>query len=140
MTVTFCGHSDIYYDKIIEEQLSVTVEKFINDGADTFLLGGYGNFDKLAAKVVDQLKTIYPHIESILVIPYLDRKYDLKMYDYTIYPPLETVPLKFAISKRNEWMIDNSDCLIACVKYGWGGAAKTLAYAKRKKKNIVEIK
>ena len=53
--------------------------------------------------------------------------------------PLETVPPKFAIVRRNAWMIDKSDLLIACVKYSWGGAAKTLEYAKRKRIKILYI-
>ena len=38
---------------------------------------------------------------------------DSKLYDSTLYPPLENVPYKFAISKRNEWMINESDLIIA---------------------------
>ena len=140
MTVTFCGHAEIYYDITVEKKLYDIIENMINEGADKFLLGGYGKFDILAAKTVNALKEKYPHIKSVLVIPYINRKYNLEMYDHTLFPPLENVPLRFAISKRNEWMVQNSDVLIACVKYSWGGAAKTLAYAKRKKKNIVEIK
>ena len=59
-----------------------------------------------------------------------------KFYDDTIYPPLENVPKKYAIIRRNEWIVENADVVIACVKYSWGGAAKTSQYAKRKKKAI----
>ena len=139
MTVTFCGHSEIFYSEDVYKKLSNIVENLIKDGADEFLLGGYGNFDNLAAKVVKELKLKYSHISSILVIPYLDRKYDLEMYDSTIYPPLEDVPRKFAISKRNCWMIENSDILVAFVKYSWGGAVKTLTYAQKRNKQIINI-
>ena len=54
-------------------------------------------------------------------------------YDGIIYPPLENVPPRFCISRRNEWMVDEANLVIAFVKYSWGGAAKTLEYAKRKK-------
>ncbi len=139
MTVTFCGHADIDYDESIEKQLYDIIENLINNGADEFLLGGYGNFDNLAARLVRKLKNKYLHIESILVIPYLDKKYCLKMYDNTVYPPLETVPLRYAISKRNQWTVENSDCLVSYVKYTWGGAYKTLTYARKKKKHIINI-
>lgn len=36
-------------------------------------------------------------------------------------------------------MIDNSDLLIAYVKYSWGGAARTLEYAKRRRMEIIYI-
>jgi hypothetical protein len=62
-----------------------------------------------------------------------------KYYDDVVYPPLENVPLKFAISRRNEWVVDNSDIVYAYVKHSWGGVAKMLAYAKHKQKQIINI-
>lgn len=44
---------------------------------------------------------------------------------------IEKTPPKFAIIKRNEWMIDKSDFLIAYVEHNWGGAYRTLEYAKK---------
>ena len=139
MTVTFCGHSEIHYSEDIEQKLFDIVEELIKNGANEFLLGGYGNFDNLAAKALKKLKKKYAHINSILVIPYLDRKYDLELYDSSVYPPLEDVPQRFAISKRNEWMIQNSEFVVAYVKYSWGGAIKTLEFAQRKSKKIINI-
>ena len=56
-----------------------------------------------------------------------------EIFDESIYPDIEKTPPRFAIVKRNEWMINNSDFLIAYVEHNWGGAAKTLEYAKKKK-------
>lgn len=53
--------------------------------------------------------------------------------DSILYPPIENVPLRFSILKRNYWMIDNADFVIAYVKYSIGGAFKTLEYAKTQK-------
>jgi hypothetical protein len=64
----------------------------------------------------------------------LNRDYDESLYDGTTYPPLEEVPPKFAISKQNEWMVDQADVVVAYVTHGWGGAAATLQYAERKEK------
>jgi len=79
------------------------------------------------------MKQRYPHIKSTLVIPYIDREYDTDLYDCSEYPPIENTPKRFAIVKRNEYMVDCSDAIIAFVNLTVGGAAKTLAYAKRKK-------
>jgi len=49
---------------------------------------------------------------------------------------IESVPRKFAILKRNEWMVDSAELVIAYVKYSWGGAAKTLEHARKRKKQI----
>ena len=76
--------------------------------------------------------------------PYLDKSYSkLELakyyYDDVIFPPIENIPRKFAISKRNEWMVNEADLVIAFVTYSWGGAAKTLEYSKRKKKRIINL-
>ena len=135
--VTFCGHGEFYGEKAVVRWLRETVEDLIRRGADDFLLGGYGGFDACAASVVWDLKKKYPAIRSTLVLPYLDRAVDASKYDGTLYPPLEKVPRRFAISKRNEYMVNEADVVVAYVTYGWGGAATTLAYAKRKKKEII---
>ena len=136
-TVTFCGHSELTNPDAVRVWLMETVESLISQGAVTFYLGGYGAFDRMAASVLQEKKRQHTHIESVLVLPYLDREMDASGYDTTVYPPLESIPRRFAISKRNEWMVDASDAVVACVTHDWGGAAKTLAYAKRKKKQII---
>ena len=93
----------------------------------------------MAAGVVRELKKKYPHIKSVLVLAYLNREVDMEYYDETIYPPLENVPPRYAISKRNEWLVAQADTVIAYVAYSWGGAAKTLRYAQRKHKRIVNL-
>lgn len=136
MVVTFCGHREISDAEKIREWLILQVEKSIEAGAKQFYLGGYGSFDQMAADVVYELKRKYPYIRSVFVLPYLDKKVDMKKYDETLYPDLETVPKRYAIVHRNRWMVDHSDILIAYVMHEWGGAAQMLAYAKRKKKEI----
>lgn len=135
--VTFCGHGDFYGDEDVKRWLRDTVEALILRGADDFLLGGYGGFDACAASVVWAFKKKYPTIRSTLVLPYLDRTVDASKYDGTLYPPLENVPRRYAISRRNEYMVNEADIVVAYVTHGWGGAATTLAYAKRKKKEII---
>ncbi len=76
-------------------------------------------------------------IELILVLAYFDTKRDTSGYDSTVYPPLETVPRRFAISHRNRWMVETSDVVVAYVLHDWGGAAATLRCARKKKKQII---
>ncbi|OUO31518.1 hypothetical protein B5F88_18105, partial [Flavonifractor sp. An306] len=67
----------------------------------------------------------------------LNTRRDTSGYDRTVYPPLETVPRRFAISHRNRWMVEYVDVVVSYVLHDWGGAATTLQYAKRKKKRII---
>lgn len=139
MVVTFCGHGNMTdTDGIVRIWLRQTVAQLIDEGADKFYLGGYGSFDGMAASVVWELKQTHPHIQSVLVLPYLDKKVFADHYDYTTYPPLEAVPRKFAIPHRNRWMVEAADVLVAYVLHSWGGAAQTLEHALRKKKRIIQ--
>ncbi len=137
MIVTFCGHSDLTDEEKTRDWLFETTHLLILWGAYQFLLGGYGRFDSLAASVVWQMKRQAPNIESVLVLPYLDQKLDCSYYDCTLYPPRENVPRRYAIVKRNEWMVDHSDTVVSYVTHGRGGAAKTLAYVKHRHKTIL---
>ena len=139
MKVTFCGHSKLYQTEVVSEWLDIILPALIEGGASSFYLGGYGDFDHLAAAAVWRQKCVYPHIKSILVLAYLNRDADTSRYDGTTYPPLETVPPRYAILKRNEWMVCESDVVISGVTHGWGGAAKTLDYARRRGKVIIQF-
>ncbi len=131
MIVTFCGHAEIAQADDVKNWLIRTAESLILDGADIFYLGGYGAFDHLAAAVMRELKKTYQHIQIVLVLPYLNRNVNTAGYDSTLYPGLENVPPRFAISKRNEKMVEMADVVVAYVTHDWGGAAKTLKYARR---------
>ncbi len=136
MIVTFAGHRDVTDSDAVRSWLCNKVEQLIQHGANTFYNGGYGAFDSMAASVVKEMKEKYPSIESVLVTPYLDRA-NTYSFDASIYPELENVPKRLAIVKRNEWIVDNSDVLIAYVTRDFGGAYKTLKYARRKKKKVI---
>ncbi len=147
MIVTFNGHKDTIMSDELRQEATMVIEDAIKEGADTFYCGGYGNFDSACARIIQDLHLKYPHIKSYLVTPYMNsvRQKTLKfiekqhIYDGFIYPELENVPLKFAISKRNEWMVEQADVVIAYVDHDWGGAWTTLQYAKRKKKRIINL-
>ena len=145
MIITFCGHSNcLFSDEEKEKLKQILIKEITKNPTCKFYLGGYGDFDSLCLLTLRELKTDFPDIELLFITPYLDKNYSkLEFakyhYDDVIFPPLESVPRKFAILKRNEWMVDESDLVIAYVMYSWGGAAKTLEYAKRKKKTIINL-
>ena len=140
MTVAFCGHAQISQSEKIEKWLYDVTQKLIEQGATTFYLGGYGAFDSLAASVLREQKKRYSQIELVLVLAYLNTGRDTSGYDSTVYPPLETVPRRFAISHRNRWMVESADVVVAYVLHDRGGAATTLRCAKQKKKQIISYR
>ena len=137
MHVTFCGHRAVMDEASVFQWLLATVTHLVQQGATTFYLGGYGRFDSLAAQAVRHVKANHPAIEVILVLPYLKPSDSNPGYDSTIYPPLESVPPRYAIAHRNRWMIEQADIVVAYVLSSSGGAAAMLNHARRKKKRIL---
>lgn len=69
-----------------------------------------------------------------------DKIYYETYYDDVMIPmELCGVHPKAAIQKRNRWMVDQSDCLIACVHRDFGGAYDTLKYAIRKGITVINL-
>lgn len=137
---SFAGHAQIYGDYNISTKIKNKIINLIeNYGVTTFYNGYKGTFDVLCASCVKDIKNDYPHIKSYMILSYMPvekTEYEVNLYkdfDDIIYPDLEYVPKRFAIVKRNEWMVDKSDFLIVYVEHDWGGAYRTLEYAKKKK-------
>ena len=146
MVITFAGHGNTFIDTELSARIKDSIMTLVkNEKFVSFYCGGYGNFDEGCAAICRELRPKIAPCEIVLVTPYLTitqqeklvRLKKLRLYDSFIYPPLENVPPKFAISKRNEWMISEADVLICFVSHSFGGAYKSLKYAKRKNKYII---
>ena len=118
MIITFCGHSDFLFNDDIKEQLkNILVDEINKNPTSKFFLGGYGDFDGLCLRTLRELKHDFPTIEILFITPYLDKNYSkLELakyyYDDVIFPPIESVPRKFAILKRNEWRLNKLTLLL----------------------------
>lgn len=140
MTVTFFGHSQTpqSVQPLLQKVIFDLVE---NNGAKNFYIGNHGNFDLMAKKSLQEIKLHYCDITYTVVLAYLPAKPDeYTDYSDTVYPEdIENVPPRFAICRRNEWMIERSDVVITYVKHQYGGAAKYKQLAERKGKKVIEL-
>jgi len=143
-TCCFFGHKEIYgeYNRLLP-LLIEKVEQLIQDGFGVFLFGGYGQFDSMCHDGVRTLKTTHD-IKTVYVQAYYkphdsDMEYLQTKYDEIIFPEI-SVPRKFAISRRNQIMVDMSDLCIFHVTRNYGGAYQTLQYARRKGRKVLQIK
>ena len=59
MVVTFCGHREVQEPEKVQKWLYEAVAGLIREGADCFYLGGYGQFDTMAADVIRELTSRY---------------------------------------------------------------------------------
>lgn len=108
-------------------------------GQPNSFLGDMGHFRLWRCKKFLLYGGQYPAIHTALVLPYLRVKQIPPCYDEIIYPPLEKVPWRLAILKRDEWLVEHCDLMIAYVTHEWGGAAKMMRFAERKKKRIISL-
>lgn len=149
MTVcTFAGHREVYQANIsdkLDEAISQIVD---SDDSFRFLVGGMGDFDGMCSSAVRRAKRNHPdkQISLELVLPYLtkglneNKDYYESSYDDVIVPiELAETHYKSVITKRNRWMIDKSDWLIAFVYRDFGGAYTTMQYAEKKGLQIINL-
>lgn len=139
---TFFGHRNI--TQKIEPILRLTLIDLIeNKNIDSFYVGNHGNFDNMVKRSLKFLKRNYPHIHYEVILAYMPGKKDEfnnKDFSDTVYPEaLENIPPKYAIIKRNRWMIDNSDYVVTCVKHKLGGAAQFKELAEKKGKVVINL-
>lgn len=142
---SFFGHREIFCD--LNSELREAIEIAINEyDITTFYVGEQGSFDRIAKGVVTAMKQKYPQIRLILILPYFTNRlnqykdiYTLE-YDEIIIPSiLDGIHPKGAITKRNRWMVDESQLIISYVSRSYGGAYNTVKYAIRKNKSIINI-
>ena len=139
MIVTFCGHSDYIQSSSDEDKILSILEENTADTQVDFYLGGYGNFDNFAYNCAKKYKALHPSARLIFITPYLPPRNTEQKYDEIIYPALETVPRKFAISHRNRWMIEKADIVITYVLRSISNSYTRLTFAKRHNKRIFNI-
>ena len=142
MVCTFFGHKDT--PSIIREPLTVLIRELINKrNVNQFYVGNQGKFDSLVYSVLKEIKKECPQIEFCVVLAYMPvRSKELykDFYEHTIYPEgLEKTPAKFAILKRNEWMIKKSDIVISYVTDRSGNSHKFVEYATKQNKEVINI-
>ena len=149
MTVcTFAGHREVYQANIADK-LDEAISRIIkNDDCFRFLVGGMGDFDGMCSSAVRRAKRNYPNkqISLELILPYLTQElnenksyYEISYDDVVVPIELAGVHYKSAITKRNRWMVDKSDWMIAFVYRDFGGAYTSLRYAEKKGLQIINL-
>ena len=130
----FIGHR--HAEERIYEKLLTAIDTHISAyGVTDFLVGHYGDFDRMAARAVAEARRTHPGISLIMLLAYypVDRAFCVTtFFDGTFYPPgMEFCPKRYAIVRANQYAIERSDYLIAYVT-GVGKSRDFLSYAERK--------
>lgn len=135
---TFFGHRDCP-DSIRPKLRSVLINLIENQQADTFYVGRQGSFDALVYATLRELAAEYPYIRYAAVLERLSGK-NTDDFTETLFPgAMENVPPRFAIDRRNNWMLQQADFVVVYVTHTWGGAAKFAGKAEKQGKIVINL-
>lgn len=150
-TVCFTGHRKIPPEQLeeITRRLKEEVINLIEHGYLYFGAGGALGFDTLAAQTVLGLKTIYPQIRLILVLPCITQTRGWAACDVEIYEEIKSQADKVVYTskeytngcmhKRNRHLVDNSSVCVCYLSEQAGGSAYTVQYAKSRKIDVINV-
>ena len=136
----FCGHYDA--PDTIRPALESAIEQLIVNGqAKIFYVGNQGAYDRIVTSILQKLKRKYDEMQYYVVLAYMPGKKRTYAGSVpTLLPEgMELVPGRFAIARRNRWIVEQAAFMIAYVTQDVGGAAQTLAYARQKGVKILNL-
>ncbi|MCR5635707.1 MAG: DUF1273 domain-containing protein [Clostridiales bacterium] len=148
-TACFTGHRKLPPKEIpaIKKRLKNVLIDCIENGYQYFGAGGALGFDTLAATTVLELKSEYPHIRLILVLPCHNQAVSWSDSDNEKYERIKLKADKVVytaeryytgcMQRRNRYLVDNSSLCICCLTEQKGGTAYTVEYAKKKGLEII---
>ena len=137
MNCTFFGHKDA--PASIKASIEKAIISLIDVGVKTFYVGNNGNFDYLVQNVLKELSCIYD-MSYLIVLSRVDEVALSGEQAATLFPEkLDFSIPKFAISKRNEWLIKKCDFAIVYVKNRYSNSYKWLERAQKKGLKIITL-
>lgn len=141
----FSGHRPEKLDvdpETVKQWLSAQIDAAIAAGYRTFISGCGMGVDIWAAQIVLQKKATNPALRLIAATPWpgfsnrwnieWQLQYSNLLRDADLVLPVSNHYQKDAFQKRNEWLVDHSNRLIAYFNGAPGGTWDTIAYAHNK--------
>ena len=148
-TVSFFGHRSIERASEVENRFDKLLHELIAQKEYVeFLIGRDGEFDLLASAAIKRAVREYGYGNThfALVLPYMKAEYRDNEKEYLDYydevevcaESADAHP-KAAIQIRNRKMVDRSDLVVCCIQHKSGGAYKTMQYAEKQDKHIINL-
>ena len=138
-TCSFFGHRDCP-DDLMPLLKNVILELIATHRVDMFYVGHQGGFDRLVRGVLREITQECPRAQYAVVLAYTPSGGPAADTADTMLPEgIELVHPRYAISWRNNWMLQQSDFVIAYVTHSWGGAARYMQKAIRSGKTVINL-
>lgn len=147
----FTGHRQLPADKAEEivTALDREIENLIAKGITDFISGGALGFDQIAASIIIGKREMGENIRLIFALPcrnqdvgWSDKQRTLyqnliKKADKIVYVSEEYNP--FCMKRRNYYMVDHSSHCVCALLRERTGTSQTVAYARRKGLQIINV-
>lgn len=125
----------------IKAKLRIKISKAISEGYTTFITGMAPGVDIWAAEIVLEKKSVISDIKLICALPYPEfckrKDYDYNLRAKRIIEQADLVKEvcpsynKSVFQKRNIWMVDHSNLVLAVYNGTPGGTKNTIDYAEK---------
>ena len=137
---TFFGHRECP-NEIQPKLREVLIDLIENRDVRMFYVGNQGQFDALVRRTLRELKAEYPEINYAVVLAYMPKgKEEYEDLSDTLLPEeVAAVPPRYAIDRRNKWMLKHADFVVTYIAHDWGGAAQYMKYAVKQKKCVINL-
>lgn len=139
MRCVFIGHHDSpdYLKPLLRERIiNLVLYKRVSE----FYVGNNGYFDFMVQTVMHELKQDGFSVPYKIVLSRIDEIAIGGQQEATFFPEELAVALpRFAICKRNEWLLARADIAIVYVKYSFSNAGKWLLKAQKREIKIVNL-
>ncbi len=135
--VAFIGTRDLLEFSGLSTRIEEVVEDLIlRHGFVTFYIGRNGGFDILAASCIKRVQGRLGRETCSLVLvqpyPFRDAERYQDYYDDRLFPVPPNTHFRAAVTKRNDWMLEHCQHLIAFVQQKSGGEYTMLRKALQK--------
>jgi len=133
----------------LKEKLYAVTEAVYRSGVTHFICGMANGCDMYFAETVLRLRDGHPEIFLEAAIPFdgqadrwgtdLRARYAVLLSQCDAVTPVGHEYSPDCMMRRNRYMVDSSDVVVACFDGTPGGTMNTLLYAMRQKKEVIQI-
>ena len=137
---TFFGHRECP-NEIQPKLREVLIDLIENHGVRMFYVGNQGQYDALVRHTLRELKAESLEIDYAVVLAYMPgKKGEYEDLSDTLLPEeVAAVPPRYAIDRRNKWMLKHADFVVTYITHDWGGAAKFAKMAEKQGKRVINF-
>ena len=139
MICTFFGHREVY-ESIGELLKREILRLYYHDQASEFYIGNKGSFDAIVQRICAEIAEAHSEFSYSVVLSRPNERPLCTAARETFFPQeLDSVPPRFAVSKRNDWMLKHASVLIAYQRHRFSNTERYVKLARKRGLTVIDI-